>query len=50
VARILRGTPAGELPIEDPTTFELAVHLKTARALGIAIPSQLLALAARWIE
>ena len=43
VARILRGIPAAELPIENPTTFELAVNLKTAKALGIDLPSRLLA-------
>ena len=46
-ARILRGTPAGELPIEDPTTIELVINLKTARALGIDLPFWLLAQANR---
>jgi putative ABC transport system substrate-binding protein len=39
----LRGTPAGELPIEDPTTIELVINLKTAKALGIDLPFWLLA-------
>ena len=45
MACILRWMPAAELPIEDPTTFELSINLKTAKTLGIDIPAQLLALA-----
>jgi len=42
VARILRGAMPGELPIEQPTLFEFAVNLKTAKALGLTIPKSAL--------
>jgi putative tryptophan/tyrosine transport system substrate-binding protein len=50
VDRILRGENAGELPVQAPTKFEMAVNLKTAKALGLTVPASVLTLADHVIE
>jgi putative ABC transport system substrate-binding protein len=50
IAKLLRGTKVADIPVEQPTKFELAINFKTAKAMGVTVPEALLVRADKVIE